>query len=230
MGDYLIGLWEAVGRPEWMADTGIPILVTAAGLGVAYVFVKRQLSSDQQLRRADHKREVSTRLGRELIATELDFRRLRDEQQHPRWRTRRWQWQTGPSMSSAWEEAMLLLPVTVPYFSKVSNDVDHLMETCVDQARKIDPDIRHHTMAVASVLSPYMNGLLKAGNDLVAWDGVRELSNVESYVPLKDFNSFDSNDRATMVARYKDGLRHNVSSNYRVPPSGTRFNEFPPID
>ena len=68
MGDYLSGLWHVLAKPDWLANTGVPILATFIGLYVAYGFLKRQLASDERLRRGDQRREIAARLGRELVA------------------------------------------------------------------------------------------------------------------------------------------------------------------
>ncbi|WP_133055994.1 MULTISPECIES: hypothetical protein [Mycolicibacter] len=52
---------------EWFANTGIPLMATLVGLMVAFLFLRQQLRSDRELRRADHRRDAAGELGEVLI-------------------------------------------------------------------------------------------------------------------------------------------------------------------
>jgi hypothetical protein len=68
-------VWQIAQGPEWAADTGIPLLVTLAGLVVAHVFLTRQLNSDSLLRRGDHRPEAPSALGKALAQAALELER-----------------------------------------------------------------------------------------------------------------------------------------------------------
>lgn len=172
MGDYLSGLWHVLAKPDWLANTGVPILATFIGLYVAYGFLKRQLASDERLRRGDQRREIAARLGRELVA-------VASEMNGWMWWDEIWQracWPRYDALKALTKEARLLLPEeAIGDFRNILSSINYVFVRCANEGRARGADLNFHVLAVKRILVPYSNTLTWAGNDLIAWDGIRLL-------------------------------------------------------
>jgi hypothetical protein len=198
---YIRDMGTAIADPQWMADTGIPLLVTLGGLGLAYVFVRRQLNSDREFFRLQQ--EADRESFRRQQDSDRDLFRLQQESDRQLRRADHkreaamvlgnalvesianikkfspsdivWRspvWVAKAMLDDAIAQAAVLLPKLE--LSRISNLVEAISDgwqACWSQGSRDNPDMAYHTAAARSVVEPYTHSLTVIGESLLAWDG-----------------------------------------------------------
>ncbi|WP_431236069.1 hypothetical protein ACQ856_30285 (plasmid) [Mycolicibacterium psychrotolerans] len=186
MGGYLEKVWNLLTRPEWMVDTGIPLLATLAGLAIALLVVRRQLIHDRELRIFDQRREAAVKYGRDLIEARDAFynRDVKDSF----WRSPSWEY--SQLLRSGFYRGLKLhlSEAQTEDFFLVLSSIDAVWYVCHNQAAARNPDLVCHQSALLRCLSDYVAGLDKAGQTLMAWDGRSQLPALISLCPTERFH------------------------------------------
>lgn len=171
--DYARQLWAELLTPEWMATTGLPLLLTLVGLVLAYIFLARQLRSDRQLRAADRQVAAASTLGRRIGE---DTRAIFDlAYNDPAWLAPNSPLDLWPAVT----EAEIHLPSHVEYLEEVSaltRDISRGWSwMSLLRPEGGAPTTPGHAHAAYRVLEPYLLALEEMGSDLRAWDGLAPL-------------------------------------------------------
>jgi hypothetical protein len=156
-----------------MADTGLPLLATAGGLGLAYFLFRGQLASDRRLRRADHKLDAATKLGLELKQAASELSRM--DPADDWWWQSHW-WTRSKQLHDAISDASLFLPSgSSKELSEAVDSASDAWQACYIGAVQRKPDVRFHGMATRKVLEPFAVLLAQAAETLRKWDGADRL-------------------------------------------------------
>lgn len=182
--EYLPELWQDLVQPQWLADTGIPLLATLGGLYLAYRFLKRQLQSDRDLRAADRRSEAARRLGiaigeraREAMCLPYESPDYLEALPH----------------LDLWDElgeAALYLPGEKDFLDKVGNLVRDMVwawQAGYHAHLKLattPPERWWHGEAMYLTFEPYVMALEAAGETLRAWNG-------QGHLPALDDSGID---------------------------------------
>jgi hypothetical protein len=190
---YLEKLWSSIIAPEWMANTGVPLLVTLLGLFVGYMFLRRQLKSDHVLRTADRWQNASLTLGT-TIAQALE--RFELPASDPFWAESSWP-DKGNLMRARADALLSLAPAELPELGKLIRDVDSVWMCCLSRARRLDspPDKAIHRHAVRQTLRPYLEALKTQSVLLRKWEGLgpvpeEELDPAVPHIPVEDYGDW----------------------------------------
>lgn len=190
---YLEKLWSSIITPEWMANTGLPLLVTLLGLVVGYIFLRRQLKNDHVLRTADRWQNATLTLGT-TIAHVLERFELPATDSF--WAN--YAWPDREKLMRARADALLLLaPAELTELSKLIHDVESAWSACLISAgrRNPPPDKALHRNAVKRTLQPYLEALKKQSEMLRSWEGLgpvpgEELDPAVSHIPVVDYKDW----------------------------------------
>lgn len=216
---YLEKLWSSLATPEWMANTGVPLLATLLGLVVGYTFLRRQLNSDHVLRKADRWQNASLTLGT-TIAQALEHFEL--PAADPFWAQLRWP--DHDNLKRARADALLALaPAELPELGKLIHDIEAVWMCCFIGARNRTPypDKALHRHAVKRTLRPYLEALKEQSVLLRKWEGLgpvpeEELDPAVPHKPVNDYQDWMQGRRK----EYEDGFGGGRSGLLLVKPLG----------
>lgn len=196
MGDYWKDAWARISGAEWLADTGLPLLLAILGLGLTYWLVRKQLKSDRELRHADHRREAASRLGSALVQAS---RRLKETSTDSPW----WEshsWSDSMLISEAiWEARGILPDSLLDSLHGLAVFTEDLWLACWVSGKRREPDARFHAVAVKRVLNANAGSLDSLGVALRAWDGVADLSLDASRYDMSTHSSAQQNEERKAV-------------------------------
>jgi hypothetical protein len=205
--------------PEWVANTGLPLLVTLLGLLAAYTFLRRQLRSDRALRRADRRQEAALKLGAEIAEA---LARFQSDARDPFWQ--QMNWVDGRPLTQARAEALLSLDDTsLPELTSLIHDMECAWTACVVAARRQNPtpDLALHRHAVQGVTMPYREAMLSQSISMRMWDGIGTVP--ESVSPSSPVHAPDEDPREWMQSRKSEYEGTFSGKILLVKPIGTRL-------
>lgn len=186
--DYALELWHRLQSPQWMADSGLPLLATLLGFVAAYLFLKRQLKSDRALRRADRRQNAALALGTSIAEV---LHRFDLGPTEPFWQMS--SWEDGRVLSREKFNALLSLDDTVlSELTYLINDLECAWLACTVASRRQNPrpDLALHKGDVMRVTEPYREALLAESVALRMWDGTGKFAEGalgnEFHAPLQD--------------------------------------------
>lgn len=177
------GYWDGVGcslrQAEWLANVGIPLAATIAGLAVAYALVRHQIRHDRTLRDADRKASAVNEFGRDILRLfeHFEARRLSD----PFWTEESWPGSIPMYEAHARVGVALSNADAFEELERAGRDLSRAWRACQVRRRRLEKNgivpSRPSTYGVAmdSALSSIWQPMIDAGKKLVVWDGLSAL-------------------------------------------------------
>ena len=163
--------------PEWLANTGLPLLVTLVGLVAAAIFLRTQLKSDRNLRTADRRQQAGLVLG---FALSTAVERFELPASDSFWTHNRWP--DHEELEKAILEMRLALAgKELPELARLVEDVDKVWMACMFGAIRAEPhpDTAYHRHAVQVSLRPFLSPLSEYSIDLRIWNGLGKYPTLE---------------------------------------------------
>ncbi|GAA2168435.1 hypothetical protein GCM10009826_47610 [Humibacillus xanthopallidus] len=182
-------VWSAMASAAWVANTGVPLLATVAGLAVAVILVRRQLGSDRQLRLADRRQEAAARLGVSLSQALLKLRQTPKEDKW--WENPSWPDEQNIRLEVG-EASILLSDSRLAEVASLVDDLSAAWQVSLVTAHRMTPhpDIASHKAGVLRAVEPYSSALEHMSISLRVWDGMdsmpQSLSDVEHVATTYD--------------------------------------------
>ena len=218
---YFKKILSVLESPEWLANTGLPLLVTLIGLGAAYTFLRRQLKSDLNLRTADRLQQAASALGFALYTAVEHFELPASD---PFWKHNRWP--DHEEVEKAVLEARLSLAgKELPELARLVADVDAVWMACMFGAIRAEPppDTAFHRHAVQVSLRPFLKPLSEYSTALRMWDGLGGIPDARTppgllHAPTSDLNDWAKARRTEYEDRLngRDGISLVKSSGQRL--------------
>lgn len=170
----LHSLWDQLTNAEWLADVGLPLLVTLGAIAGAFVGLRVQSKNDREAWRANVSAEVGRRFGRAILdaIAEMDNAgALEDYWRQPDWSG----WTT---ILHARNEAVVVIGQEreLEDAVKLARSTLYVWRACQRgrvSAQTVSSSIsaEEWSLAIDSIVNPWINAIRNYATAFMRWDG-----------------------------------------------------------
>jgi hypothetical protein len=219
----MTSLWNEIASTPWVANTGIPLLLTIAALLFGFWSVRRQLEHDRELMTAQNRSGAARALGTVIFRATTPFNFRADSQEV--WRNSDWDSVGGNRIDDArWQaEAAGLAGAPIDALAQANYGMS-LTWSSVWSSRQstlstwllgddhnwgslgVEPEPLANLLAT-EMITPYISRLIQVAEVLLRWDGLGQLPEVDPWTPPNLANGLDA-DWTSLVAHHMEALEN----------------------